>query len=97
MSSKIHSYLVVANTMCMGKMQSGHKLMDIIAVQASFIDTLGNYFTDKVFASTSPSMQGEGERLFGVCIVQEANHSFHNHLLHEVLAKQFLVQILLER
>lgn len=70
--------------------------MDVFAVQACLVNVLCYDFTDVVLACACAAMQREGERLFGVCIVQEAGHCFHNHLLHEVLAEQPLLEILLQ-
>lgn len=77
-------------------MQSGHKLMDVFAVQARLVNVLDNDFTGVVLACARPAMQREGERLFGVRIAQEAGDGFDNHLLREVLAEQPLLQILLQ-
>lgn len=70
--------------------------MDIFTLQTSLINAFGDYLTDKVFARSSPPVQGKGERLFGFGVVQEALHSLHNHLAHQVLPEQLLVQILLQ-
>lgn len=70
--------------------------MDIFTPQTSFINAFGDYPTDKVFACSSPPVQGKGKRLFGLGVVQEALHGLYNHLVHQVLPEQLLVQILLQ-
>lgn len=80
----------------MRKMQSGDEVVDISAVEASFVDALGNDLADKVLARARPTMQGEGQRLLRIRIVQKARDGFHNHLLHQVLPKELLVQLLLK-
>lgn len=70
--------------------------MDIFTLQTSFINAFGDDLTDKVFACSSPPVQGKRQRLFGVGIVQETPHGFYNHLAHQVLSEQLLVQILLQ-
>lgn len=70
--------------------------MDIFTLQTLFINAFGDDLTDKVFARSSPPVQGKRERLFGVGIVQEAPDGFYNHLAHQMLSEQLLVQILLQ-
>lgn len=80
----------------MRKMQSGDKVMDISAVESSFIDALCNDLADKVLARACPTVQGEGQRLLWICVIQKASDSFHNHLFHKMLSKELLVQLLLK-
>lgn len=70
--------------------------MDIFTLQTFFINAFSDYLTDKVFACSSPPVQGKGERFFGVAVVQEALHGLYNRLVHQVLPEQLLVQILLQ-
>lgn len=70
--------------------------MDIFTLQTFFINAFSDDLTDKVFARSSPPVQGKRQRLFGVGIVQETPHGFYNHLAHQVLPEELLVQILLQ-
>lgn len=70
--------------------------MDVFTLQTLFINAFGDYLTDKVFACSGPAVQGEGERLFGVFVVEEALHGLHDHLAHQVLPEELSVQVLLQ-
>lgn len=78
-------------------MQSGDELVDILAVEAALVDVLGYYLADEVFPRAGPAMQGQGQRLLWVGVVQESGDGFHDHPLHQVLAEELPVQVVFKR
>lgn len=89
-------HLIQFDLVFVREVQRGQEEVDVFALQPSSVDVLGHDLADKVFARPGPAVQGEGEGLLGVRVVDEARDGFLDDFLGQVLPEELLVQGQLE-
>lgn len=79
------------------EVQGGQEEMDELAAQAGGVDLLRQDLAEEVFAGAGPAVQRQHQRLLGAGVVAEAQHRLQHHVLGQVLPKEPVVQLRLQR
>lgn len=87
----VQFYLVLVR-----EMQSWHKQVDEVTLQAFGVKVFGHDLADIILARASPAVQRERQWLLGVFVVLKARQRLHDHLRGQMLPEQLLFQVQLE-
>lgn len=88
------SYLVCVHQSGMWKVERGDEQTDTLALHPVTVQVIGDDPGHKVLAGAGPAMQGQGQRLVGLRVVDKTLDGFQNHRLSQVLPVELHLKVL---